>query len=261
MDARKPTYVVLEGGGAKGSYSCGALTVLASFGIQWVAVSGPSAGALNAIALSTRQISSAKRAWGDLTLSKVIGSAGRSPLSAALQVLCAVFVGMPCVFLNILSAAFSHRREFLRLRNAPIEFLWIGFVLLNTWLAFLATWPFIKSQPDASEGWGLFVGTLLLIYAYRDPSLRAPFFAVLIFLLPMSPISDHPFQMFLTSCVATASYAIGVALIEVPSRLVAIIEKTQLTLPRNRVRAMAGFGPSPKPRPPAVASGYWGPAG
>jgi hypothetical protein len=32
-------------------------------------------------------------------------------------------------------------------------------------------------------------------------------------------------------------------------------------LPRNRVRAMAGFGPSLKPRPPAVASGYWGPAG
>lgn len=67
MDIKRPTAVVLEGGGAKGAYTAAVLKVLSDRGANIVAVAGASAGALNAVALGVGRIDDARRAWEQLT--------------------------------------------------------------------------------------------------------------------------------------------------------------------------------------------------
>lgn len=98
MKTNEPTILILEGGGAKGSYSCGVLHALDKFGINFVATAGTSAGALNAIAISTRQIHHARDAWRALTFWKLLTLSGESWWPRIGQSLFCICVGIPCLF-------------------------------------------------------------------------------------------------------------------------------------------------------------------
>lgn len=69
---RKTTRVlVLEGGGAKGAYSFGALLAFKACGIEFGAVSGTSVGALNAVLWSTNCLEAGRKLWESISFEAI----------------------------------------------------------------------------------------------------------------------------------------------------------------------------------------------
>jgi len=64
--------LVLEGGGAKGSYEIGACKALEEMDIKITAVAGTSVGALNGAMVAQHEIDKAYQLWYDMHYSKVI---------------------------------------------------------------------------------------------------------------------------------------------------------------------------------------------
>jgi NTE family protein len=64
--------LVLEGGGAKGSYEIGAVKALEDMGIQISAVTGTSVGALNGVMVAQHEIDKAYKLWHDIHPSRIM---------------------------------------------------------------------------------------------------------------------------------------------------------------------------------------------
>ena len=63
--------LVLEGGGAKGSYQIGACKALKELGIDFVAVAGTSIGALNGAMVVQDQLDKAYEIWYNITPAQI----------------------------------------------------------------------------------------------------------------------------------------------------------------------------------------------
>lgn len=72
LDLSKEYGVVLEGGGAKGSYQIGAWKALREAGIQIKGISGASVGSLNGALMCMDDIEKAEYIWENITYSKVM---------------------------------------------------------------------------------------------------------------------------------------------------------------------------------------------
>ena len=72
LDLTKTYAIVLEGGGAKGSYEIGVWKALEEMGVKYNAVAGTSVGALNGALMTMRDLDSAIEAWSNIRLDKVI---------------------------------------------------------------------------------------------------------------------------------------------------------------------------------------------
>ena len=72
LDLTKTYAIVLEGGGAKGSYEIGVWKALEEMGVKYNAVAGTSVGALNGALMAMRDLDSAIEAWSNIRLDKVI---------------------------------------------------------------------------------------------------------------------------------------------------------------------------------------------
>ncbi|MDD3641725.1 MAG: patatin-like phospholipase family protein, partial [Atribacterota bacterium] len=64
--------LVLEGGGAKGSYEIGAYKALEEMGIQISAVTGTSVGALNGVMIAQHEVEKACKLWHDIHPSQIM---------------------------------------------------------------------------------------------------------------------------------------------------------------------------------------------
>lgn len=78
IDITKPYGIVLEGGGAKGSYQIGAWKALEEAGVQVKGIAGTSVGALNGALMCMGDLKEAERIWGSLTYSQVLDAEGFS---------------------------------------------------------------------------------------------------------------------------------------------------------------------------------------
>ena len=130
MNRLRPTAIVLEGGGAKGAYTCGVLHVLREAGINCVAITGASAGALNALAWSVDNLSDARTAWEHLTIWALLGPFSGGHVARLIQLFYAFFIGLPLIAYNLMSDAFSHRRHYLSELGLPTSVLSICFCIL-----------------------------------------------------------------------------------------------------------------------------------
>ena len=72
LDLTKTYAIVLEGGGAKGSYEIGVWKALEEMGVKYNAVAGTSVGALNGALMTMRDLPRAIEAWSSIRLDKVI---------------------------------------------------------------------------------------------------------------------------------------------------------------------------------------------
>ena len=72
LDLTKTYAIVLEGGGAKGSYEIGVWKALEEMGVKYNAVAGTSVGALNGALMTMRDLACAVEAWSSIRLDKVI---------------------------------------------------------------------------------------------------------------------------------------------------------------------------------------------
>lgn len=72
LDLSKTYAIVLEGGGAKGSYEIGVWKALEEMGVKYNAVAGTSVGALNGALMAMRDLPRAIEAWSSIRLDKVI---------------------------------------------------------------------------------------------------------------------------------------------------------------------------------------------
>ena len=72
IDITKPYGIVLEGGGAKGSYQIGAWKALVETGVQIRGIAGTSVGALNGALMCMGDLKEAERIWSSLTYSQVL---------------------------------------------------------------------------------------------------------------------------------------------------------------------------------------------
>ena len=72
LDTKVSFGVVLEGGGARGSYQVGAWKALDEMGIKYNAVSGTSVGALNGALMAMRDLPLASEIWNNITFSQVM---------------------------------------------------------------------------------------------------------------------------------------------------------------------------------------------
>ena len=72
LDLTKTYAIVLEGGGAKGSYEIGVWKALEEMGVKYNAVAGTSVGALNGALMTMRDLPCAIDAWTNIRLDKVI---------------------------------------------------------------------------------------------------------------------------------------------------------------------------------------------
>ena len=72
LDLSKTYAIVLEGGGAKGSYEIGVWKALEEMGVKYNAVAGTSVGALNGALMTMRDLPRAIEAWSSIRLDKVI---------------------------------------------------------------------------------------------------------------------------------------------------------------------------------------------
>jgi hypothetical protein len=220
MEASEPFILVLEGGGAKGSYTCGVLHTLDKLGIRFAAAAGTSAGALNAIAASTHQIHQARDVWRALTFWKLLSLSGESWRSRIGQSLFCIFVGLPCFFLNLLGASFSHRNLFLQTNKAPVRILSCIFAVGTAFVTFLITWPVMPAiQPLVPELMGIVIGGSQLYHEYRASKVATgPGRALLVFGLlvaaVLSPFLSVAYSFLLMDIVAITMIAVGIFLIE-----------------------------------------------
>jgi len=72
LDRNRKYALALEGGGGRGAYEIGAWKALREEGIQLIAVSGTSVGAINGAAVASDDMETAERFWKSLTYSQVM---------------------------------------------------------------------------------------------------------------------------------------------------------------------------------------------
>ncbi len=72
IDVTRPYGIVLEGGGARGSYQVGAWKALEEAGISIKGIAGTSVGALNGALMCMGDLKEAERIWENLTYSQVL---------------------------------------------------------------------------------------------------------------------------------------------------------------------------------------------
>ncbi len=72
LDLEKSYGIVLEGGGAKGSYQVGAWKALDEAGVKIAGIAGASVGALNGALMCMDDLERAESIWEDITYSKVL---------------------------------------------------------------------------------------------------------------------------------------------------------------------------------------------
>lgn len=87
--------IAFEGGGAKGSFGWGVIEVLNAAGIEPVAVSGTSAGALSAVAVAAKKYQEGSQLYRDLKLSDVLPF--KSPIFIALPLFALSYTSHVCL--------------------------------------------------------------------------------------------------------------------------------------------------------------------
>lgn len=137
--------------------------------------------------------------------------------------------------MNLLGSSFSHRNLLLRANQAPVRLLSFIFVATTAMVTFLMTWPIMPAvKPLLPELMGITLGGVQLHQEYQASRIgtspgQVGLVLILLVAAVLSPFSSDAYSFLLTDVVAITLIAVGITLIEVPTRVVAIIETKHLT--------------------------------